>query len=128
MPLPCELCCRSAAAARAGAWSCWGAENPHSSVLALLDTPGRAPRGCADKCHLPAPREQVTLEPAGMLLGAQLLPSCDRLCRGLTHCCLAWFGGQSGKSSSLYHRDLWFFFSFFILIYLMLPHSMVVSP
>lgn len=77
------------------------------------------------------------LEPAGMLLGAQLLPSCDRpgaassgVCAGGSHTA-AWPGlgvRESGKSSSLYHRDLWFFFSFFILIYLMLPHSMVVSP
>lgn len=51
-------------------------------------------------------------------------------CAGGSHTA-AWPGlgvRESGKSSSLYHRDLWFFFSFFILIYLMLPHSMVVSP
>lgn len=80
------------------------------------------PRGAVQTNATCQPRgNRSPLEPAGMLLGAQLLPSCDRLCRGLTHGCLAWFGGQ-GEWEELFsvsQRSLVFLF----LFYFNLPHA-----
>lgn len=42
--------------------------------------------------------------------------------------CLAWFWGEGGGEELISVSQRSFFFLVFLLIYLMLPHSMVVSP